>query len=342
MIKMLRLFVLACSLITLIFIHESDAKSAIDEVSEGDLEFLSSQSNLIFLGEVTDISYRISRSDAEGTVPLPFTFVTHKISLLLHGSTPADSFTMRLIGGPNENGQFLTVTGVPNFQVGQQDLLFVSGNGSEGCPLVLCESGRYRISEGHVYNSNGYPIQLFEQNRAIAGGKPKEEFMAFEYPTPSFDTLLRGSTFQRWLEESQFSIAEIRSLYDENVGDTILSTSVIALPDEYVDESDGVVITTNDPDTPGVPDTQISSVVAVDVFVQKLRTVLATAGRPFFPLSGIEKDAPFSFFSPAESDAPLFVDDPSGGSSDGTSQSPEDLEELRILQRQGFNPVIKE
>ena len=37
---------------------------------------------------------------------------------------------------------------------GDEDILFVAGNGENGCPIVMCEFGRYRVLDGVVYEAH--------------------------------------------------------------------------------------------------------------------------------------------------------------------------------------------
>lgn len=116
---------------------------------------LAENANLVFIGSVTDVAYRKARIE-EGDGELPYTIVTYAIRDVLRGQARGETFTMRFPGGPDGSGRFMTVTGVPRFQRGEQDLLFVVGNGEKGCPLVDCEWGRsHRRREQRPWRGGG-------------------------------------------------------------------------------------------------------------------------------------------------------------------------------------------
>ena len=112
------------------------------------LELLLDRSRMVFVGQVVGVDYRLSETRFEDEVSLPYTIVTYEIDKILHGAPLGGTYSMRFLGGSDGRGGFMTVSKVPLFQVGDEDLLFVSGNGEDGCPLVLCEWGRYRILGG--------------------------------------------------------------------------------------------------------------------------------------------------------------------------------------------------
>ena len=77
--------------------------------------------------------------------------------------TPPQPLELVMLGG--QIGEVaLVVDGVPRFQVGDEDILFVTGNGVQFCPLVAIMHGRYRVVRDaktggtHVARSNGAPM----------------------------------------------------------------------------------------------------------------------------------------------------------------------------------------
>jgi hypothetical protein len=100
----------------------------------------------VFIGEVIAIENAISQPNAEEQT-FPFTFVTWKIEEGIKGTTTGHEATLRFIGGTYEDGSTLHVTEIPEFELGDRDLLFVSGNGQGGCPLVGGARGRIQILE---------------------------------------------------------------------------------------------------------------------------------------------------------------------------------------------------
>ncbi len=58
--------------------------------------------------------------------------------------TPPAQITLELLGG-RIGDEELSVEGMPRFQVGDEDILFVSGNGRSICPLYAMAYGRYPV-----------------------------------------------------------------------------------------------------------------------------------------------------------------------------------------------------
>ncbi len=71
------------------------------------------------------------------------TYVTATTLKPLKGSVPT-TLTLQLLGGELD-GHGLRVAGMPQFQPGQEEYLFVNGNGARFCPLVGMMHGRYRV-----------------------------------------------------------------------------------------------------------------------------------------------------------------------------------------------------
>jgi hypothetical protein len=63
----------------------------------------------------------------------------------------------------------MTVGGMPRFEVGDEDVLFVSGNGRSICPLYGMMHGRYSVERDpatgrkFVTRSNGVPLRSTTQ-----------------------------------------------------------------------------------------------------------------------------------------------------------------------------------
>jgi hypothetical protein len=60
--------------------------------------------------------------------------------------TPPERVTLELLGG-KVGDEELRVVGMPQFRVGDEDILFVSGNGRTVCPLYAMMHGRYRVNQ---------------------------------------------------------------------------------------------------------------------------------------------------------------------------------------------------
>lgn len=182
----------------------------------GQLTTLAEQSNLVFTGRVAKVEYRNIESSGKEEGALPHTFVTYQIDNVLRGRAPGKTFTMAFIGGSDGMGHFLEANGVPTFEAGDRDILFVSGNGSEGsCPLVQCEYGRFRVHENGVFNTKGAPVRAVLGSNVIARGVPPRAFRTFSYPAPAFDDLMRNPEVKEMLSKQGMSMDEARARYEK-------------------------------------------------------------------------------------------------------------------------------
>jgi hypothetical protein len=100
------------------------------------------KADAIYRGRVTAIEARkVDRPDGNGTVIK--TFVTVAVDKALKG--PAQSeVTLQFLGG-TVGDETLNVSGMPKFNVGDREFVFVQKNGQQFCPLVAMMHGRYRI-----------------------------------------------------------------------------------------------------------------------------------------------------------------------------------------------------
>jgi hypothetical protein len=90
------------------------------------------------------------------------TFVTLAVLKPLKGEAPAE-VTLQLLGGEID-GHGMQVAGMPRFQPGQLEFLFIAGNGVRFCPLVGLMHGRYRVladpatGRDYVARNDGVPL----------------------------------------------------------------------------------------------------------------------------------------------------------------------------------------
>ena len=57
----------------------------------------------------------------------------------------APPLTLRFLGGPTPDGTILQIAGVPQFTIGERNVLFVAGNDHYAVPLVGIWQGVYRV-----------------------------------------------------------------------------------------------------------------------------------------------------------------------------------------------------
>ncbi len=138
---------------------------------DGDSAFIRGliESDLVFEGRVVDVNYALSTPGTGQRVGLAHTFVTFQVTRIFKGridgpsirdddSPRPDSLTLRFMGGPEGDDNYLMVWGTPLFDRDDLDLLMVEDNGRSACPLVGCEHGRYRMIDRFVYNNQGHEI----------------------------------------------------------------------------------------------------------------------------------------------------------------------------------------
>ncbi|MDH5179061.1 MAG: hypothetical protein OEY07_05300 [Gammaproteobacteria bacterium] len=182
----------------------------------GNLVELTEKSDVVAVGSVETVNYIVTKGvDEEGEIP--YTVVTYKLEEAIRGNKKVgDKLVLKFVGGADGKGGFMTVSGVPQFQPGEKDLLFVKGNGEdERCPLVNCEYGRYRIHNGQMYNTHGQPVRGMVKNSAVARGERAKVFETFSYPTPSFDELMKNPHAQAMLTKMGKDVNTARAEYEK-------------------------------------------------------------------------------------------------------------------------------
>ncbi len=68
------------------------------------------------------------------------------------------------------------------FQPGDEDVLFVRSNGEDGCAVVMCEFGRYRIFKEAVYEAHGSPVTRV--GKAASRQKQRAPTSSMTSPSP--------------------------------------------------------------------------------------------------------------------------------------------------------------
>lgn len=91
------------------------------------------------------------------------TYVELDVRELIAG-TPPTPLVLRLLGGKVGDEQ-MVLKGAPQFSVGDEDILFIHGNGTMAYPLVGIMHGRYPVrqdavtTQRYVARSNGAPLR---------------------------------------------------------------------------------------------------------------------------------------------------------------------------------------
>ena len=132
---------------------------------------------LIFRGRVIDVEHRLSDVTSKDHVALPHTFVTYNVEEVVKGDFANDRITLRFIGGFDATtNRYMTVDGVPQrFNLDDDDILFVNGNGKRPCPLENCEAGRFRVVDQRLYSHHGREVFLNARGRISFGNQAPPE-----------------------------------------------------------------------------------------------------------------------------------------------------------------------
>lgn len=90
------------------------------------------------------------------------THVTLDVKEVIAG-TPPSPLVLELLGGRVGDDEMI-VEGTPQFYIGDEDVLFIRGNGRVHCPLVAVMHGRYPVHQDTksgrkaILRSNGVPL----------------------------------------------------------------------------------------------------------------------------------------------------------------------------------------
>ncbi|MDH3976572.1 MAG: hypothetical protein OEV42_20095 [Deltaproteobacteria bacterium] len=163
---------------------------AYDSEKAFDFGKMAGKANLVLQGTVVNIDYRESQGEGRQK-SLPHTFVTFEVEDVLYGKAPNGRFTLRFFGGSSDDGTIMMMGGAPHFDLGDEDIIFVKGNGASECPLIGCDKGRFRLFNNRVYNEYGQALIEDGKGNIIAGKRINHEaFTTFqikgrEYKIPS-------------------------------------------------------------------------------------------------------------------------------------------------------------
>ena len=119
------------------------------------------EADAIYRGRVTSVqARRVERPDGEGSVIK--TFVTLAVERVLKGPERTE-VTLEFLGG-TVGDETMSVSGMPKFNLGAREIVFVQKNGVQFCPLVGLMHGRYRVlrdeatAREHIARDNGVPL----------------------------------------------------------------------------------------------------------------------------------------------------------------------------------------
>lgn len=124
-----------------------------------DFDELVNGSDYVVRARVTRLDHEVRMREGR---EVPYTLVTLDVREVIAG-TPPPALVLSLLGGPTGDGE-LAVAGTPKFHVGDEDILFVSGNGRNFHPLYAVGHGRYpvkfdkKLRREYVARANGVPL----------------------------------------------------------------------------------------------------------------------------------------------------------------------------------------
>ncbi len=151
------------------------ALAATNAFAQPTLDTLVGQSDLVFQGVVQGMEYRMSNPGGPEGTSVPYTYVTYRVDNVIRGEAEPE-ITLRFIGGlDEENGLYLQTSHSPQFDIGDEDVLFVQGNTERAVPLVAEFRGRLRVIGGQIYDENAHSINVAQDGSFIVGARYNKE-----------------------------------------------------------------------------------------------------------------------------------------------------------------------
>ena len=127
----------------------------------------------------------------------PYTVVTFT-DLDVRKGTARDTLTLRLLGGPDPDGNILKISGVPDFHLGDRLVLFIAGNEHYAVPLVGMWQGMYRVvfdperNAEVLYTSTMHPLTALPAKEGGIVYSPLSTPRDTSADPLALDTLLRA------------------------------------------------------------------------------------------------------------------------------------------------------
>ena len=152
-LRRLALFGLASALLSL------PLRSLATSVVAPDFDTLVSQADYVVRAVVKSVTSEWREHNGQQYIA---TKIELEVREVIKG-TPPSPVVLDMLGG-RVGDREMTIEGAPKFQVGDEDILFVQGNGQQIYPLVAMMHGRYPIfrdaktGEQFVLRSNGMPL----------------------------------------------------------------------------------------------------------------------------------------------------------------------------------------
>ena len=266
--------------------------------------------NLILVGEVAALEYRLSEPD-RAKVQVPQTLVTFKVIMPpMRGKYSSEQLILRFPGGSDGMGRFVEVEGSPRFQVGDRDVLFIRGNGEKGgCALVECEWGRFRLlldealKQDRVYDALGRPLFRVTKAEVKSAGPVPAAFRTFSFPRPAYDALIKNPEVIALAEKlgKRLEDPAVRKEYEEAAPPLITVFDARPRALRVRDASD---------DGTAVPrDNRERKPVLLEVFLKTVAEIDGELPAPRESIASVDPKAPLLFETSRRSVPPVPIDE---------------------------------
>lgn len=300
--------------------------SGIGSSPEGHLKSMVEKSQLTFLGQVANVEYRSEKIGERGSIPV--TYVTYNIEKVIRGKAIEQNLTLRFLGGSDGKGGFLSLSNSPQFQAKETDIVLLSSNGHDACPLVNCEDGRFRVTRGGVFNAHGVPVKALTKEGVIARGDTDKSFLEFRYPAPKFEDVINQPEAKARMEKLGLSRTQAKRKFEAEAPQEIVVKRVIAKKKKQSEQeaeknNDGhAIISSKQPLQEGP--------IAVEEFIQHLEKLSKSADSPNQTIKSLDVNRPL----------PLKLSPPKKPQGDLAFNGKKSEEELNAAKHSG-NPVLK-
>ena len=134
----------------------------------------------------------------------PFTLVTFSDLEVLKGDESQTEITLHFLGGPTPDGLVMQIAGVPQFNVGERNVVFSVGNQYQAVPLVGMWQGVYRVvfdaERGieTIHNHAGQPVTTLPTEE---GGILHDEAPIVQEQKDGQQEVMSLNTFTRLIEQ---------------------------------------------------------------------------------------------------------------------------------------------
>lgn len=316
----------------------ASAHNAVEKTQAADLARLVDESNLVFIGKVEKVIYRNAVSDKDEGL-IPYTIVTYRIDKVLRGKAPGEQITLRLVGGPDGRGRFLSVTGVPVIQEGDEDLLFVENTQDASCPLVFCEHGRYRILNDRVFDTYGSPVHAIVKSKVISRGVPPKAFKTIRFPAPKFDELIQNPEVIERLRAQKITVEEARRRYEAEAPRGVEVSDIFSRAQKTPDVSNGESAITFDIRS-DLTEAELNSAITKALPLSKfVEATKHRAKRSKRAPSEVRSIAPAAEIV-VPGARPTAPPEPRSLNAQGAPAEEKDMDEYEAFEQNGFNPVL--